>query len=100
MWVISRKKLREFWELYPDAEVPLRYWEAIVQEAEWTSFADVRKTFGQNVDKVDGCYVFDIGSNKYRLIANIQENWKQLYVREILTHKEYDKNKWTKHCDW
>jgi mRNA interferase HigB len=100
VWVISRKKLREFWEVHPDAKEPLRAWEAIAEQAEWQSFADVRKTFGKRVDKINGCYVFDIGGGKYRLIANLGEGWVRLFVRQILTHQEYDRNEWKKYCDW
>ena len=41
-----------------------------------------------------GNYVFDIGGNKLRLIASIHFNRQKLYIRHILTHKEYDKGKW------
>lgn len=34
--------------------------------------------------------------NKYRLIAVIHYNTKRVYVRNILTHKEYDLGKWKK----
>jgi mRNA interferase HigB len=43
-------------------------------------------------DKAGEYYVFDIGGNKYRLIAAIHFNTQKLFVREVLTHKEY--NKW------
>jgi len=32
----------------------------------------------------------DIGGNKYRLVAHVHYNTQRLYVRWILTHKEYD----------
>ena len=41
-------------------------------------------------------YVFNIGGNKYRLIAAIHFNTQLLYVRDILTHQEYDAGKWKK----
>jgi mRNA interferase HigB len=43
---------------------------------------------------VGDLYVFDIGGNKLRLITSIHFNRKKLYIRHILTHQEYDKNKW------
>ena len=36
-------------------------------------------------------YIFDIGGNKFRLIAAAHFNVQKLYVRHIFTHKEYDK---------
>ncbi len=38
----------------------------------------------------------NIGGNKYRLIAYIVYSAKRIYVREVLTHKEYEKGKWKK----
>jgi len=38
--------------------------------------------------------VFNIGGNKARLIAAIHYNTQKLYIRAVLTHTEYDKNKW------
>jgi len=38
--------------------------------------------------------VFNIGGNKYRLIAVIHFNRRKVYVRQVLTHQEYDKSDW------
>jgi mRNA interferase HigB len=45
---------------------------------------------------VGGFTVFNIGGNKVRLIAAVHYNTQRLYIRNVLTHKEYDKNKWRK----
>jgi mRNA interferase HigB len=45
---------------------------------------------------VGGFTVFNIGGNKVRLIAAVHYNTQRLYIRHVLTHKEYDKNKWRK----
>jgi mRNA interferase HigB len=37
---------------------------------------------------------FNIGGNKYRLITAIHYNRKRVYVRHVLTHKEYDRGQW------
>jgi mRNA interferase HigB len=43
--VISKKKLREFWELYPDAQAPLDKWYRVASKANWQSLAEVRQVF-------------------------------------------------------
>jgi len=91
--VISKKKLREFWEMYPRARPALESWFQVARRAEWDSFAEVRRTFG-SADRVGRFVVFDIGGNKYRLIAAIHFNRGKLFVRHVLTHVEYDKGKW------
>jgi mRNA interferase HigB len=49
-----------------------------------------------SADQVDHKTVFNIGGNKYRLIAAIHYNRRKVYIRAIVTHLEYDKNKWKK----
>ena len=46
------------------------------------------------MDKVGDKYNFDIGGNKLRLIAAIHFNTGNLFVRAVLTHREYDKGDW------
>jgi mRNA interferase HigB len=38
--------------------------------------------------------VFDIGGNKYRLIAEMNFTRSVLFIRCIVTHKEYMKGAW------
>jgi len=93
MHVISRKKLRQFWEERPDAETPLRAWFKIVRQVQWETFADVRAVF-PHADQVGRYTVFNVGGNKYRLIAAIHYNRGKVYVRHMLTHKDYDLGHW------
>ncbi len=95
MYVISRKTLRDFWEQYPDSESPLSRWFKIVEQTTFTSFDELRLTF-PSADKVGDLVVFNIGGNKYRLIASIHFNRGKVYVRHVLTHREYDKGAWKK----
>ena len=44
--------------------------------------------------KIGNLYIFDLGGNKLRLIASIHFNRQKIYIRHILTHKEYDKGDW------
>ena len=54
---------------------------------------DVRRAF-PHADQVDRRTVFNIGGNNYRLIARISYLTQQVFVLAILTHAEYDKEKW------
>ncbi len=99
VWVISLKKLREFWKVHEDAKVPLRFWYGITKKARWTSFQDVRNTFGTTVDRHKECYIFNIHGNAYRLIAKISKRWKKVYIRHVMTHRVYDDDKWKKDCE-
>ena len=93
MHVISQRMLRLFWAEHPDAERPLRSWYKVVSRAEWDTFADVRSDY-PHADQVGKFTVFNIGGNKYRLIAVIHYNRHKVFVRHVLTHAEYDEGKW------
>ena len=93
MHIISRKALKEFGIHYPDSKNPLSRWFKIMQKSEFHSFQDLRRTF-PSADKVGDLIVFNIGGNKYRLIASIHFNRGKVYIRHVLTHPEYDKGAW------
>jgi mRNA interferase HigB len=97
MDIIGHTKLEEFWNRHPSAASPLQQWHQAVQSAAWEQFADVRKVYPR-ADRVGRCYVFNVGGNKYRLVANIDFQAGRVYVREVLTHAGYDKNKWKRLC--
>lgn len=93
MRIISRRIIRKFCEEHPDAISALDRWYSIMKHADITSFAELRSLFS-NADMVGKYVVFNIGGNKYRLIAHIHFNRNTIYIREILTHEEYSRNSW------
>jgi len=97
MRIISFRKIREYSEEHPDSKIALKGWHLTVKRADWKNFADVRQTFG-NADVYKDCVIFDIGGNKYRLIAWINYRNHAVYIRAILTHSDYDKGKWKADC--
>lgn len=98
MHVISRKAIRNFCETHPEAAESLDYWYRIVKKTGWSHFAELRKTFS-NADFVGKCIVFNIGGNNYRLISKIYFDDQVCLIRKILSHTEYDKNKWKSDCE-
>lgn len=93
MHVIFRKTLKTFWEKYPDSQTALTRWFKIVRQTNFKNFADLRATF-PSADLAENLVVFNIGGNKYRLITSIHFNRSKIYIRYVLTHKEYDKGDW------
>ena len=95
MHVISKKILRQFWEKHPDSEIPLTRWFKILDSQSFSNFASLRSVF-PSADQVGDLTVFNIGGNKYRLIASVHFNRDKIYIRHLLTHLEYDKGGWKK----
>ena len=91
MIVVSRKKLKDFWQKHPDARTALLLWERRVKAADWQTFNDVKQDFGDADQVGDERIVFNIRGNHYRLIAIVKVRNHRVYVRWIGTHKAYDK---------
>lgn len=91
MRIISIRRIREYYEAHPESKVALLYWVEVVKRAKWRNAMDVKRSFG-SVDLIGGQrYVFNIGGNKFRLVAVVQFNHDCVYIRFIGTHSEYDK---------
>lgn len=93
MHVIAKPVLVEFWSRYPDAATALQAWYRTMESRHYTDFNDLRTTFA-SADYVDGLTVFNIGGNKYRLVAAIHYNRRKVYIRAVLTHADYDRGRW------
>ncbi len=93
MHIISFKTLRIFFGKYPSAEAPLKKWFKVITANNFKNFVALKQLF-PSADQVKKFVVVNIDGNKYRLIAFLTYDVNRLYVRHVLTHKEYDKNKW------
>lgn len=101
MRVISKSRLREFWETpgHEDSEGPLRAWYTHVNHrtVAWQSWADVKTQYG-SASLVGNCVVFNIGGNKYRMVTRILYPSQKVFVLKVMTHVEYDKDSWKEDC--
>lgn len=93
MSVISRKAIVRYTERHAEAGASLDTWYRVTRRADWRSLADVRAVF-PNADRVAGKYVFNIAHNRYRLIAEINFRSGCVFIRDILTHAEYERGGW------
>ena len=90
MRIISKKKLKEFWEAYPDSKESLVAWHAEVKHASWQNPAEIKGQYGSASILKDSRVVFNICGNKYRLIVKINYPSSVVYVRFVGTHKGFD----------
>ncbi len=98
--IITRlDRLIAFSEKHPPSVSALNSWRHAVEAADWKNPVQVRETY-RTVDvavPISGSRrvaVFNIGGNKYRLIASIDYTLGLVNVLHVLTHKEYDNNRW------
>jgi mRNA interferase HigB len=92
MRVITKAHIQRACEEYPDAKKALESWYQIMCSSQFNNFAELKQMF-ISIDKVGRIVVFNIKGNHYRLIAAIHYNTKLVYVLEVMTHVEYDKDK-------
>ena len=93
MHIITRKRLNDFAEKYPETAEALARWYSEAKKNNFGNLAELKSKFG-SADKVGKFTVFNIGGNKVRLIAAIHYNRRKIYIRAVLTHAEYDLGKW------
>ena len=93
MKLVGAEKLTQFSKKHATARSPLENWRQVVETVEWTKPADMRMTF-RTADVVGPQTVFNIGGNKYRLIALVNYRLRTVFVQHILTHTEYDREDW------
>ena len=93
MHVITRRRLNEFAEKYPETHNALANWYQQMKQNDFASIAEIREIF-PSVDKVGKLTVFNVGGNKVRLVAAIHYNRKKVYIRAVLTHNEYNEGNW------
>jgi mRNA interferase HigB len=93
MHIITRKRLNEFAAKHPTAKSGLIHWYRTLKRNDFDTFVELRRAL-PHADQVGGLTVFNIGGNKARLIAAIHYNRRKVYIRAVLTHAEYDADRW------
>jgi mRNA interferase HigB len=64
-----------------------------MRDTEFQNLAELRSAL-KSADNVGDLIVFNIGGNKYRLVASVHFNRGKVYIRHILSHEEYDRGRW------
>ncbi len=93
MHIISRKKLREFCQAHADSGEALDDFYITACKANWVNLLEVQTVYPK-AEAVGNFTVFNIKGNKYRLITSINYERQVIYIKYVLTHAEYDKDKW------
>ena len=92
MTVYAEAAITKFTKRYAAARKPLARFLATVRIATWGSFVEVKQSF-PSVDyaPATGVLIFDIGGNKYRLIANVDFDERIMVIKSVMTHEEYSR---------
>jgi mRNA interferase HigB len=74
-----------------DAEQPLKAWHALAKAANWSQPNEIKAKFSTASFLANNRVVFNISSNKYRLVVKVVYELKTIYVRFIGSHADYDR---------
>src|SRR5437899_628471 len=91
--VISKRVLFEKARRHSDSLSAVQVWFDTAAQQIWTSLEDIRETF-PDADMLGPLVIFNIRGNRYRLIVRIVFRYRRVYIKEFLTHAEYDKGGW------
>lgn len=91
MRIITKRTLQAFWERHPDAEGPLRIWYDQVSKDDWERPTQVRERYANARIIGNQRLVFNIKGNHYRLVVSVFYPGREVYIRFIGTHAEYDR---------
>jgi len=99
MHIIKRAKLVEFWAKKENSgsEPFLDAWYRTMKKGTFDNIAQIREVY-RHADIVGECIIFNVGTNKYRVVTKIYFIEQTLLIRFVMTHKEYDKDAWKKDC--
>lgn len=65
----------------------------MVRAAAWKNSEETKRTFN-SVDYDDAKTIFNIGGNNVRLIALVDFKKQLVQITDVMTHADYDKEKW------
>lgn len=98
MRVVKPSTLRTYSFTHRDAESSLTRWLVTAEAAEWQSIQDVRRAY-RDADATQAASgstvtIFNVKGNRYRLVVAIHYNAQRIYIRDFLTHEEYNNQLW------
>lgn len=91
MRIIAKRTLREFWQIHPDAEQPLKSWFREMELGNWPNLNKLKEDYPSASILKDNRVVFNVKGNHYRLIVKFTFEYQTGWIRFISTHSEYDK---------
>jgi mRNA interferase HigB len=91
MKILRDDKIISFTAKHPESRKPLALWIQVVEKTTWSNVAALKTSFPTADYLPPSAYCFNIGGNKYRLIAGIAFSLGTVQIDYLFTHAEYDK---------
>ena len=96
MNVISKRQLlKSLAAKHPETIPVLSNWFRFTKHAQWRGLHEVRRNF-PSADQVGNVLIFDVLGGNYRLITRVSYPVQRIYIKALLTHREYERKEWMK----
>ena len=93
MRIIKPATVKNWASRHGDAAEALERWMTLIEDAERKNLVEMRAVFSSadevTVESGRRVVVFNIGGNKYRLIAAVHYNTQIVYAMRFMTHMGY-----------
>ncbi|WP_149488094.1 type II toxin-antitoxin system HigB family toxin [Escherichia coli] len=86
MHLITQKALKDAAEKYPQHKTELVALGNTIAKGYFKKTESLKAVF----PSLDKHYVFNVGGNELRVVAMVFFESQKCYIREVMTHKEYD----------
>ncbi len=92
MHLITQKALKDAAEKYPQHKTELVALGNTIAKGYFKKPESLKAVFPSldNFKYLDKHYVFNVGGNELRVVAMVFFESQKCYIREVMTHKEYD----------
>jgi mRNA interferase HigB len=88
--VFGEAAITKFARKHADSRRPLQRFLEIARAADWPHFPAVKLSFAAtDYAPSTGTLIFDIGGNKYRLVARVDFREQMLFIQNVMTHEKY-----------
>ena len=94
MWehLLGEALVAEFAKKHERSGKPLARFLAIVRAAVWKHMPDVKATLSAtDFDPEAQTYIFDVGGNKYRLLAAVDFEDQTFTIESVMRHEQYNR---------
>ncbi len=90
MKVVGRQRIEDFCTRNPDAKRRMDAWLVEAERAKWRTPNDIKARYRSASFLAENRVVFNIGGNRFRLVAKVAYQTQVVLIERVGTHDEYD----------
>ena len=94
MTVYGEAFMIDFAKKHAAARKPIARFLTLVKEAQWQNSEKLKQTFpSADYASATKTVIFDVGGNKYRIVARVDFEELAIRILSVMTHEKYSREK-------